>query len=41
MRSDINQRKENCKKNAWHLNNMLLNNLEITEEIEEEIKKNT
>ena len=39
MRSDINQRKENCKKNAWHLNNMLLNNLEITEEIKEEIKK--
>ena len=39
MRSDINQRKKNCKKNAWHLNNMLLNNLEITEEIKEEKKK--
>ena len=41
MRSDINQRKKNCKKNAQHLNNMLLNNLEITKEIKEEIKKNT
>ena len=32
---------ENCKKNTniWRLNNMLLNNQEITEEIKEEIKK--
>ena len=41
MRLHINQRKKNCKKNAWYLNNMLLKNLEITVEIKEKLKKNT
>ena len=35
MRLEINYR----EKNTWRLNNMLLNNQEITEEIKEEIKK--
>ena len=40
MRLDINYMKKNCKNTkTWRLNNMLLNNQEITEEIEEEIKK--
>ena len=40
MRLDINYRKTTVKnKNIWRLNNMLLNNQEITEEIKEEIKK--
>ena len=40
MRLDINYRKKNVKNtNIWRLNNMLLNNQEITEEIKEEIKK--
>ena len=40
MRLDINYRKKSVKNtNKWRLNNMLLNNQEITEEIKEEIKK--
>ena len=40
MRLGINYRKKNCKNTyIWRLNNMLLNNQEITEEIKEEIKK--
>ena len=40
-RLEINYRKKKTVKNAntWRLNNMLLNNQEITEEIKEEIKK--
>ena len=39
MRLDINYRKKSVKNtNTWRLNNMLLNNQEITEEIKEEIK---
>ena len=40
MRLDMNYREKNIKNtNTWRLNNMLLNNQEITEEIKEEIKK--
>ena len=40
MRLDINYRKKSVKNtNTWRLNNMLLNNQEITEDIKEEIKK--
>ena len=40
MRLEINYRKKTVKNtNTWQLNNMLLNNEEITEEIKEEIKK--
>ena len=40
MRLDINYRKKTVKNaNTWRLNNMLLNNQEITEEFKEEIKK--
>ena len=40
IRLDINYRKKSVKiTNTWRLNNTLLNNQEITEEIEEEIKK--
>ena len=40
MRLDINYRKISIRStNTWRLNNTLLNNQEITEEIEEEIKK--
>ena len=40
MRLDINYRKKTVKNaNIWRLNNMLLNNQEITEEIKEEIQK--
>ena len=40
MRLDINHRKKSVKNtNTWRLNNILLNNQEITEEIREEIKK--
>ena len=40
IRLDINYRKKTVKNtNTWRLNNMLLNNQEITEEIKEEIKK--
>ena len=40
MRLEINYRVKNVKNtNTWRLNNMLLNNQEITEEIKEEIKK--
>ena len=37
MRLEINDREKNVKNtNTWRLNNMLLNNQEITEEIKEE-----
>ena len=40
MRIGVNYREKNVKNtNTWRLNNMLLNNQEITEEIKEEIKK--
>ena len=40
VRLDINYRKKKSKNtNIWRLNNALLNNQEITEEIEEETKK--
>ena len=40
MRQDINYRKKTVKNtNTWKLNNTRLNNEEVTEEIEEEIKK--
>ena len=40
MRLDINYRIKTCKKyNIWWINNTLINNQEITEEIEEEIQK--
>ena len=40
MRLEMNYREKNVKKtNTWRLNNMLLNNQEITEEIKEKIKK--
>ena len=40
MRLDISYRKKYIKNtDTWRLNNMLLNNQEITEEIKEEIKK--
>ena len=40
MRLEINYMGKNVKiTNTWRLNNMLLNNQEITEEIKEEIKK--
>ena len=40
VRLDINYRKNTVKStNTWRLNNMLLNNQEITEEIIEETKK--
>ena len=40
MRLEINYRGKKVKNtNTWRLNNMLLNNQEITEEIKEEIKK--
>ena len=39
VRLEINYREENVKnRNTWRLNNMLLNNQQITEEIKEEIK---
>ena len=39
MRLDINDRRRTIKNtNAWRLNNILLNNQEITKEIKEEIK---
>ena len=42
MRLEMNYREKNVKMtNTWRLNNTLLNNQEITEEIKEEIKKNT
>ena len=37
IRLDIKEK--NCKTNTWKLNNTLLNNQEITEEMEEETKK--
>ena len=40
MRLEINYRKRTVKNtNTWRLNNVLLNNQEMTEEIKEEIKK--
>ena len=40
MRLDINYREKTVNNtNTWRLNNMLLNNQEITEEIKEEIKR--
>ena len=40
MRLDGSYREKNVKNtNIWRLNNMLVNNQEITEEIKEEIKK--
>ena len=40
MRPDINCRKKTVKNTkTWRLNNILLNNQEITEEIKDEIKK--
>ena len=40
MRLAMNYREKNVKHtNTWRLNNMVLNNQEITEEIKEEIKK--
>ena len=40
MRLDINYRKKAVKNtNTWRLNNVLLNNQEITEEIKEETRK--
>ena len=40
MRLEINYSEKNIKNTStWRLNNMLLNNQEITEEIKEEIKK--
>ena len=40
MRLDINYRKKSVKiTNTWRLNNILLNNQEITEEIKKEIRK--
>ena len=40
MRLGINYRKKSVKStDTWRLNNILLNNQEITEEIKEEIKK--
>ena len=39
MRLEINYREKNVRNtNTWRLNNMLLNNQEITEEIKEEVK---
>ena len=39
-RLEVNYREKNVKNtNTWRLNNMLLNNQQITEEIKEEIKK--
>ena len=40
MRLDINYKKKTVRNtNTWRLNNTLLNNQQVTEEIEREIKK--
>ena len=40
MRLDINYKKKTVKTiNTWKLNNLLLNNQQVTEEIKREIKK--
>ena len=40
MRLDINYKKKTAKNtNTWRLNNMLLNNQQVTEEIKREIKQ--
>ena len=43
MRLDINYKKKKTvrNKNTWRLNNMFLNNQQVTEEIKREIKKNS
>ena len=39
MRLDINYKKKTVKNtNSWRLNNMFLNNQQVTEEIKREIK---
>jgi len=38
VRLDVNYRKKLKNSNIWRLNNMLLNNQQITEEIKKEIK---
>ena len=41
MRLDINYKKKSVRNtNTWRLNNMFLNNQEVTEEIKRAIKKN-
>ena len=40
MRLDINYKKKTIRNtNTWRLNNMFLNNQQVTEEIKREIKK--
>ena len=40
IRLDINYKKKNCKNtNTWRLNNMFLNNQQVTEEVKREIKQ--
>ena len=40
MRLDINYKKKTVRNtNTWRLNNMFLNNQQVTEEIKREIKK--
>ena len=40
MRLDINYKKKTVRStNTWRLNNILLNNQQVTEEIKKEIKK--
>ena len=40
MRLDINYKKKSIKSsNTWRLNNAFLNNQQVTEELEREIKK--
>ena len=42
MRLDISYKKKTIREtNAWRLNNMFLNNQQVTEEIKKEIKKNS
>ena len=42
MRLDINYKKKTVRNtNTWRLNNMLLNNQQVTEEIKRKIKKNS
>ena len=42
MRLDINYKKKAVRNtNTWRLNNMFLNNQQVTEEIKREIKKQT
>ena len=40
IRLDINYKKKNCKNtNTWRLNNIFLNNQQVTEEVKREIKQ--